>query len=254
MPWYCATAPATKPLPWLADNALALLRIHGWPGNVRELGNVLRRALVLADGKDEITAAHNAGAPTTVRFSDPGSAVTGFMTDLTSALNELVAELNKDVDPQTGELSRDTGTRVLRRALSSLVGSTIMPGASPGQPATLADLGLAINRDGTFRLDTARLAASAKAAPTGVSARLTNGIFGVFATLDKLGRVAGSPSDPGTLAGSLRRLSEQKTKLAAEKTDLAPAQDKLRAQMTTRFAGTDARVGASRATLSFLRN
>ena len=121
------------------------------------------------------------------------------LSDLTSALNELVAELNKDVDPQTGELSRDTGTRVLRRALSSLVGSTIMPGASPGQPATLADLGLAINRDGTFRLDTARLAASAKAAPAGVSARLTNGIFGVFATLDKLGRVAGSPSDPGSI-------------------------------------------------------
>ena len=50
--------PAAKPLPWLADNALALLRLHGWPGNVRELENVLRRALLLADGKDEITAAH----------------------------------------------------------------------------------------------------------------------------------------------------------------------------------------------------
>ena len=196
----------------------------------------------------------NPGAPTTVRFSDPGSAVTGFMTDLTSALNELVAEINKDVDPLTGELSRDTGARALRRAMSGLAGATIMPGAAAGQPATLADLGLATNRDGTFRLDAARLAASAKAAPAGVSAMLTNGIFGVFATLDKLGRAAASTSDPGTLAGSLRRLSEQKTKLAAEKTDLAAAQDKLRAQMITRFAGTDARVGASRATLSFLKN
>ena len=196
----------------------------------------------------------NPGAPTTVRFSDPASAVTGFMADLTSALNELVAELNKDVDPLTGELSRDTGARALRRAMSGLAGATIMPGAGAGQPATLADLGLATNRDGTFRLDAARLAASAKAAPAGVSAMLTNGIFGVFATLDKLGRAAASTSDPGTLAGSLRRLSEQKTKLAAEKTDLAAAQDKLRAQMITRFAGTDARVGASRATLSFLKN
>ena len=83
---------------------------------------------------------------------------------------------------------------------------------------------------------------------------LTNGIFGVFAALDKLGRAVASPTDPGTLAGSLRRLSEQKTRLAAEKTDLAAAQDKLRSQMITRFAGTDARVGASRATLSFLKN
>ena len=208
----------------------------------------------LVPGLSLTLTATNSGAPTTVRFSDPGSAVTGFMTDLTSALNELVAELNKDVDPQTGELSRDNGARALRRALSSLAGATIMPGAGAGQAATLADLGLATNRDGTFRLDAARLAASAKAGPAGVSAMLTNGIFGVFATLDKLGRATASPSDPGTLAGSLRRLGEQKTKLAAEKTDLAAAQDKLRAQMITRFAGTDARVGASRATLSFLRN
>ena len=50
--------PAAKPMPWLSDNALVLLRMHGWPGNVRELENVLRRALLLADGQDEITAQH----------------------------------------------------------------------------------------------------------------------------------------------------------------------------------------------------
>ena len=196
----------------------------------------------------------NPGAPTTVRFSDPGSAVTGFMTDLTSALNELVTELNKDVDPQTGELSRDSGARALRRAMSSFAGATIMPGAGSGQPATLADLGLATNRDGTFRLDAARLAATSKASPAGVSAMLTNGIFGIFASLDRLGRAVASPTDPGTLAGSLRRLAEQKVRLASERTELAAAQEKLRAQMITRFAATDSRVGASRATLSFLKN
>ena len=50
--------PAAKSLPWLSDNALAALRLHGWAGNVRELENVVRRALVLAEGADEITAAH----------------------------------------------------------------------------------------------------------------------------------------------------------------------------------------------------
>ena len=196
----------------------------------------------------------NAGAPTTVRFSDPGSAVSTFMTDLTGALNELVAELNKDINPLGGDLSRDSGARALRRALSSLAGTIVMPSASSGQPATLADLGLATNRDGTFRLDPARLTATSKASPAGVSAMLTNGLFGVFATLDKLGRAVASPGDPGTLAGSLRRLTDQKAKLASEKTDLAAAQEKLRSQLVTRFAGTDSRIGASRATLSFLQN
>ncbi|MFM5917221.1 MAG: sigma-54 interaction domain-containing protein [Novosphingobium sp.] len=50
--------PAARPLPWLSDNALAALRLHGWAGNVRELENVIRRALVLAGDAEEVTAAH----------------------------------------------------------------------------------------------------------------------------------------------------------------------------------------------------
>ena len=35
-----------------------MLKLHGWPGNVRELENVVRRALLLADGLGEIGASH----------------------------------------------------------------------------------------------------------------------------------------------------------------------------------------------------
>ncbi|WP_251566719.1 sigma-54-dependent Fis family transcriptional regulator [Erythrobacter sp. 3-20A1M] len=38
--------------------ALAKLRQHQWPGNVRELENVIRRALVMADGEREIGVSH----------------------------------------------------------------------------------------------------------------------------------------------------------------------------------------------------
>jgi two-component system response regulator FlrC len=37
-------------VPLLTPEALARLEAHDWPGNVRELGNVLDRAMVLADG------------------------------------------------------------------------------------------------------------------------------------------------------------------------------------------------------------
>ncbi len=40
----------TGRLCWPTQAALARLAAHDWPGNVRELGNVLDRALVLADG------------------------------------------------------------------------------------------------------------------------------------------------------------------------------------------------------------
>jgi two-component system response regulator FlrC len=51
-------APAGRAVPWLGEGALAKLRLHGWPGNVRELENVIRRALLLADGETSIGAQH----------------------------------------------------------------------------------------------------------------------------------------------------------------------------------------------------
>ena len=233
----------------LASAANAQFKVDGLP-----MASASNTITDLVPGLNLTLTGTNPGAATTVRFSDPASAVSTFMTDLTAALNEFAAELGKDTSPASGDLSRDSGARALRRAMSALAGTIVMPGAAADEPRTLADLGLATNRDGTFRIDMARLAATSKASPAGVSAMLTNGIYGVYATLDKLGRAVASPTDPGTLAGSLRRLAEQKTKLATQKTDLAAAQEKLRTQLVTRFAGTDTRVGNSRATLSFLQN
>ena len=51
-------APQGQPVPWLSDAALAMLKLHGWPGNVRELENVVRRALLLAQGRERIEPEH----------------------------------------------------------------------------------------------------------------------------------------------------------------------------------------------------
>jgi len=50
--------PQGQTMPWIADEAVALLKNHGWPGNIRELENVMRRALVLATGRSVIGAEH----------------------------------------------------------------------------------------------------------------------------------------------------------------------------------------------------
>ena len=196
----------------------------------------------------------NVAAPTTIRFTDPGAAVSTFMNDLVGALNELAGELKTQTDPLTGDLARDSGARAMRRAFSQLAGSIVLPGAASGEPGTLADLGLATNRDGTFRLDPARLAATLKSAPDGVAAMFTTGLYGVYATFDKLSRRLTAASDPGTLAGSLARLTAQQRDLTAEATKLAEAQEKLRARLTIQFTGTDSRVATSKSTLSFLQN
>lgn len=244
-----AWSPAGDPLRRLTPAASAQFKLDGL--TMTSASNSISD---IVPGLNLALTGTNPGAPTTIRFGDPSAAVNTFMNDLTAALNELVAELNTDADPLSGDLARDPGTRALRRAMGQLAGGAVMPGAAAGAPRTLADLGLATNRDGTFRLDSTRLAATLKSSPSGVAAMLTNGIFGVYATIDKLSRSASTITDPGTLGGSLSRLNAQKLKLAAEKIELAESQEKLRAQFITRFATTDSRVGASRATLSFLKN
>lgn len=91
-------------------------------------------------------------------------------------------------------------------------------------------------------------------APEAASAMFTNGLYGVFATIDGISRAASTASNPGSLAGSLARYTTQKTKLTEDKATLAAKQETLRQQLVARFAVTDTRVGNSKSTLSFLQN
>jgi flagellar hook-associated protein 2 len=194
----------------------------------------------------------NSGAPTTISFSDPSTAITSAMQDLTSALNEIVGELNKDTDPNSGTLGGDPGTRTLRRSLATLASTAVMPTSASGAPSTLSDLGLTTNRDGTYTFDSARLAATVKRDGAGTAAMFTNGLYGVFATIDKLSRSVGSSTDPGALGGSIARLTKLQTTLATQKADLATKQEDLRTRLVNQYAKLDTNLSSSRSTLSFL--
>ncbi len=198
--------------------------------------------------------ATNTGAPTTLSFADNTAAITTVMQDITSALNELVSLVKAATDPQSGDLARDSGALALKRSLSQLAGSIVMPNAGGGAPRTLADLGLSTQRDGTFAFDGARLAASLKADPNAVAAMFTNGIHGVYGTIDALYRKATTATDPGSLTGSVNRYSSQKTLAKTALAELVGKQEALRQQFVTRFAVTQTRVSASTSTLSFTQN
>ena len=196
----------------------------------------------------------NTGAPTTIEFPSPVANISSAMQDLVSAINEVAGDLNAATDPLSGDLSRDPGARALKRTLSGLAGMEIMPNAPEGAPRTLSDLGLAIERDGTFRLDTARLEATLTRDPAGVAAMFTTGLFGVYGTFDKISRAASSTGDPGSLAGSIARYKSQSTQISEDAAKLLDQQERLRATMVARFAKADTRIGESQSTLSFLQS
>lgn len=205
-------------------------------------------------GVDLTLTGTNAGAPTRITFADTSSAISTVMQDLVSALNEVAAELSTVTHPQTGELARDGGALALKRTLSALGTTVIMPNAPEGTPRTFGDLGLSVQRDGSFAFDAARLTAALKADPQAVGGMFTTGLYGVYATFDGIVRKATASSDPGSLAGSIARYTSQKKTVASDQSKLADQQEALRTRLVSRFASADSRIGTSKSTLSFLQN
>lgn len=196
----------------------------------------------------------NAGAPTTISFAEKSSQISAVMGDFVSALNDIAASLRELADPKTGDLGSDPGARALKRALAGLSTAVVMPGAAADEPSTLADLGLAVNRDGTFRLDGARLQATLASKPAAAAAMFTTGLFGVYATLDSLSRAASTRSDPSSLGGSIERYTSQVERLDERLGKIAEQQDRLREQLTREFTWADRSVSSSQSTLSFIKN
>ncbi|WP_370187797.1 flagellar filament capping protein FliD [Qipengyuania sp.] len=208
----------------------------------------------VAPGLSLTLTATNVGSPATITFANPSSAISSVMQDITGALNEIVGELRSAIDPMTGDLARDSGARALSRNLAGLGSKVIMPDAPAGAPRTLAELGLAIERDGSFRFDAAKLTAAMERDPSAVAAMFTTGLTGVYATIDKMARSNSLSSDPGSLAGSIARYQSQSLQVTRDLEKLADQQETLRANMVARFAKADSQVAASKSTLSFLQS
>lgn len=197
--------------------------------------------------------ATNAGAPTTISFGGNSAALSAVMGDLVAALNDITAQVNELAAPLGGPLGNDNGARALRRSLAALAGEVVMPGASAGAPRTLGDLGLALNRDGTFRLDAARLSRALEDQPEAVAAMFTTGASGVFATIDRFVRANSSIGNPGTLGGSLTRYERELAASDARLGKIAEQQEALRLRLTREFTASERRVAAAQSTLAFLR-
>jgi flagellar hook-associated protein 2 len=82
----------------------------------------------------------------------------------------------------------------------------------------------------------------------------TNGVNGVFASVDRIYRAATATTDTNSLGGSIARYTKQKTQVATDKTGLVEQQEKLRAQLASRFTHSETRIGQSKATLTMIQN
>ena len=244
---YLAWSPATDTgeLRSTAQDALFLLDTVAMSSASNEVTN-------LPEGFTLNLTGTNTGDPTTISFTQDTSAITAVMTDTVAALNDVVALLNGGEDGDTSLLS-DPGARQLRRDLSALTSLVVMPNAEEGAPNTLADLGLSINQDGTFRLDSDRLEQTLADSPEGAAAMFTTGAFGVFATIDNLARDNTAIGDPNSLGGSISRYEAQIERNDERLERIAQQQENLRSQLVRSFSAAESQIAQSQSTLSFIQ-
>ena len=72
--------------------------------------------------------------------------------------------------------------------------------------------------------------------------------------IEGISRSMGAPGDPGSLAGSVARYTQQIERIDERLARITEQQDKLRETMTKQFVAADRNVSASQSTLSFIRS
>jgi len=195
------------------------------------------------------------GTVVTLGNSSPSAAITQSVSDFVDTYNQLLNVIRQETDAKTGTLAADPAAKSLTRALAQLTVTRLVPGGASDGPATLADIGVATNRDGTLSVDAKKLDAALKKNPAAVEALFADGSG---ASEHGLAGALAAISDNATsakygLGASADRYSKAKDDIAEAQEKITDQEDKLRTRLTAQFAATDARVAAYKATQDYMK-
>ena len=191
------------------------------------------------------------GQTVTLGMSSAHDAIKTALGQFVSVFNTLKTHL---ATARTATRS-DQGLRVLDRQLSQMLSQPV----SSGLPGSLTAIGIKTNRDGTIALDDAAFEATYAANPAAVETILSPqrdathtatsdpGIGGALAALKE------SATDTnGVLAGLSSRLGREAQALADDRLRMETRETAYKARLEKQFGSIDTRVGALKATQSYL--
>jgi flagellar hook-associated protein 2 len=182
----------------------------------------------------------------------PTEAIRQAVTDFVAVFNQMKQSL-KAAQTSAG------GTQALRtldRQLSGLV-STVL--SSDADINRLSDIGIATNRDGTLSVNAARLESALRDHPDAVEALFNprrDGAHsvtsdpGIAVTLDNIRDAAIAPE--GMLGGLTKTLQAEAAQIAKNRERIEAREDAYRARLERQYGSLDARIGALKATQSYL--
>ena len=184
----------------------------------------------------------------------PTTALTNVVNDLVDTYNQVLAAVKADTDPITGVLRADPAAKGLLQSMQALVSKTMLSNAGPGQPATLAAIGVRTNRDGTLQVDADPPATALKDYPDQVEAMFaysTSSPDGVNAAMSSL--KLGATSTLYGLGASTTRYTEAQTRVADQQDEIDTKSESMKTRLTQQFASMNAKLTAYKSTQSYLK-
>lgn len=232
------------------------------------VGSVAQDAIVKLDGVEVRRASNTitnlienvkveiAGEGTTaIGTSAPTAAIGQAVNDFVATYNQVLAVLKEQTDPKTGPLRGDPAAQTLLRSLGRLP-STMLATGDGSAPRTLAEIGVATNRDGSLRVDNTRLNTALNKYPTAIEAMFRDGKGasenGLSAALNAISNAA-TAADTG-LGASESRYTKARSILADQSDQASIQAEQMSTRLTAQFAKMDARVAAYKSTQTFLEN
>ncbi len=191
--------------------------------------------------------------PITLSSTAPTESLTQAVNDVVETYNQILAIITEQTNPITGALRADPAAASLLRSLKAL---TLTPLASgSGVPQTLAEIGVATNRDGTLRVDTVQLAKQIATNPAAIEtmfAASTSNASGLSAVLGALAKSVTSTTTG--LGASTARYTAAQGDVVKEQDKITAQSDQMTTRLTQQYASMNARVSAYKATQTFLTN
>jgi flagellar hook-associated protein 2 len=246
-----------------ADPALA-----AFTTSAMATGQVAQDAMFTLDGVNFVRTNNSVsdilpGISFTLKRATPGSTVSISAQRPTEALRQTIGEfvsvfntLKRNLAEARRMTGGDVAMRTLDQDMSALVSKPVTSGALF---SSLSDIGIATNRDGSVSLNTAKLDAALAADPDAVEA-LFNPIRdathneasdpGIAHALSSIRDAATTQN--GVLNGLSTRLQKEVQTIAQDREKMETRETNYRARLERQFGSMDARIGALKATQSYL--
>jgi flagellar hook-associated protein 2 len=184
----------------------------------------------------------------------PTDTIATTVSNFVSTYNELHNTLKADLDAKTGSLFGDPAATSLNRALGRFTLTKLATTTTTGAPTTLAEIGVATNRDGTLSVNTTQLNAAIANYPDAVEALFADGSGatggGISAAFNAI--VTSATSNSYGLGASTTRYTKAQDTIATELDKLATQRDATQTRLTQQFSNSDAQISAYKQTQSQL--